>query len=104
MSVTKHITRIMGLALALTVVGCAADHSSSSKHPPNPTRGSSGTAGFVYVAVGENDRGCTQYTKRPTKEGIAVDAAIWYRTSDGRYTTNADICEPANNKHREMPQ
>lgn len=104
MSVIKHIERMIGLALALTVVGCSANHASSIRQPPSPTQGSSEPPGFVYVDVGVNERGCTQYTKRPTKEGIAVDAAIWYRTSDGRYTTNADICEPATNKRQETPQ
>jgi len=102
MSVIKHIERMIGLAVALTVVGCPADHPPLTGQPPS--QGPSEAPGFVYVAVGVNERGCTQYTKRPTKEGIAVDAAIWYRTSDGRYTTNADICEPATSKRQETPQ
>jgi len=104
MGITKCSKGTIGIALALTVVGCSADHASSTRQPPTPVHGASGTPGFVYVAVGVNERGCTQYTKRPTKEGIAVDAAIWYRTSDGRYTTDADICEPATNKQLETPQ
>ncbi len=104
MSVTKHIKRTIGIALPLVVAGCSTDFASSTGQPSSPKQGSSDTPGVIYVPVGVNERGCTQHTKRPTKEGVAVDAAIWYRTSDGRYTTNADACEPSNNKHQERQQ
>lgn len=48
----------------------------------------------IFVPVGVDSRGCTQYTKRPTREDIAVDAAIWYRDKDGNFVLDSSQCEP----------
>lgn len=58
----------------------------------------SSESAVIFVPVAVDDRGCTQYTKRPLKEGIAVDAAIWYRTKDGHFTIDANACEPTKKK------
>jgi hypothetical protein len=101
--VTKQLKNPFGLALSLVIAGCSADYASSKAQTGSPTQDSPDTPGFVYVPVGVNERGCRQYTKRPTKEGVAVDAAIWYRSSDGGFTTDADACDPVTDKPREKP-
>lgn len=51
-------------------------------------------APVMFVPVGINDRGCTMYTKKPLREGILVDSAIWYRTADDQFVLDANRCVP----------
>lgn len=51
-------------------------------------------APILFVPVGKDDQGCTQYTKKPLREGILVDTGIWYRTADDRFVLDASRCVP----------
>ncbi|MFW6322486.1 MAG: hypothetical protein ACOC02_02540 [Guyparkeria sp.] len=85
------------LAIPLTVTACTQGGQLSSDRGPGS--GADGVPSdehpdVIFVPVGVDSRGCTQYTKRPTREGIAVDAAIWYRDKDGNFVLDASQCEP----------
>lgn len=85
------------LAIPLSMTACfQGGHLSSDPEPSSGTDGvvSDEYPDVIFVPVGVDPRGCTQYTKRPTREGIAVDAAIWYRDKDGNFVLDASQCEP----------
>ncbi|MFO7581897.1 hypothetical protein [Guyparkeria sp.] len=85
------------LAIPLSMTACSQDGRLPSD--PEPTSSADGVVSdehpdVIFVPVGVDSRGCTQYTKKPTREGIAVDAAIWYRDKDGNFVLDASQCEP----------
>lgn len=51
-------------------------------------------APVLFVPVGTDERGCTQYTKKPLRDGIMVDTGIWYRTADDQFVLDANRCVP----------
>ncbi|MGM0517530.1 MAG: hypothetical protein ACQER6_08010 [Pseudomonadota bacterium] len=85
------------LAISLSLAAC----SQGGHLPSGPASGSDadgvvsdGHPGVIFVPVGVDSRGCIQYTKRPTHEGIVVDAAIWYRDKDGNFVLDSSQCQP----------
>ncbi len=85
------------LVIPLSMTACSqGGHAPSDSEPGTGAEGvpSDEHPDVIFVPVGVDSRGCTQYTKRPTREGIAVDAAIWYRDKDGNFVLDASECEP----------
>jgi len=94
---------ITQLATGLALAGCAT----SVPPPDEPTTEPHGklngvlaaNAAVLFVPVGTDEQGCTQYTKRPLREDILVDTGIWYRTANDRFVLDASRCAP----ERESP-
>ena len=58
----------------------------------------SGTSPEGYVAVGLDERGCVEYTRKADDSDKDVDAAIWYQREDGSMTTDPSDCATNKNK------
>lgn len=52
---------------------------------------------FAFVPAGQTEKGCTMFSKRALKDGVAVDAAIWFRTESGDFSMDARQCVPSLN-------
>lgn len=83
------------LAASIALTACATRGSAGEETAYGDLRGVLAADGPVlFVPVGSDDRGCTQYTKKPLREGLMVDTGIWYRTADGHFDMDADRCKP----------
>ena len=91
-----HLHRILAaLSAPLLLAGCVTASSSSADRSYGELNGVlAANAPVLFVPVGTDDRGCTQYTKKPLRDGIMVDTGIWYRTADGRFVMDASRCMP----------
>ncbi len=56
------------------------------------------TAADGFVAVGLDERGCVEYTRKADDSDKDVDAAIWYQREDGSMTTDPSDCATDKNK------
>ncbi len=83
------------LAASLALAACTTSGSAGEENACGDLRGVlAAEAPILFVPVGSDDRGCTQYTKKPLREGLMVDTGIWYRTADGHFDMDADRCAP----------
>ena len=81
------------LAAPLLMTACATTSSSPADRSYGQLSGVlAANAPILFVPVGQNDQGCTQYTKKPLRDGIMVDTGIWYRTADGHFVMDAGQC------------
>ena len=81
------------LTTALALVACTT--TASATDPYGDLNGVlAANAPILFVPVGTDDQGCTQYTKKPLREGIMVDTGIWYRTADDHFVMDASECVP----------
>jgi len=82
----------LGVALitVLSLAGCAQEPDAEQTRPDE--------RGFEWQAIGKDPEGCERFIKKPIREGVMVDQAIYYRDAEGNYTVDRQACAPTTDR------